>query len=203
MDEKILEEYKELQSLEAQDSLDDIQRVRLDSLKLVEQVEKTISEKTKKDLDSALAQKDHYRTKFEKEEADRKTLEDKLNKKGEAGDSGLNVEDYIDISASLEGLDQREKEFLARQHKLTGKPLPEIRKEEDFQLWQSAHRAKLEKENALAPSSTQTETDKPSTLEDRIAKASSIEEKEKLLTEAGLYKAPRPRPDRVHIGNQR
>src|SRR3990167_1914049 len=58
----------------------------------------------------------------------------------------LDVEDYIDISASLEGLDQREKEYLAEQHKLSGKSLGEIRKDENFNLWQSAYRDKVEKE---------------------------------------------------------
>lgn len=117
----------------------------------------------------------------------------------------LNVEDYIDISASLEGLDQREKEYLAQQHKYTGMPLSEIRKNEDFLLWQGAHRNKVEKEKlTLAPSSKQSESDQPRSLNDRLSTA-SLEEKEAILTKAGLYKTVRPRSDkdRAYIGPQR
>lgn len=114
--------------------------------------------------------------------------------------SALNVEDYIDISTSLEGLDQREKAYLAQQHKLTGKPLGEIREDEDFALWQSAYRAKVEKEQlSLKPSGTQSESDRPMSFTEKLSKA-SVAEKEQLLSEAGLYKSPRPRTDRVDLG---
>lgn len=111
----------------------------------------------------------------------------------------LDVEDYIDISASLDGLDQREKEYLALQHKLTGKPLKEIRQDEDFQLWQSAYQTKKEKELSIRPTGTQTEAEKPKSLTDKLATA-SMEERERLLEEAGLWKTPRPRADRTNIG---
>ena len=112
----------------------------------------------------------------------------------------LGVEDYIDISAALEGLDQREKTYLAREHKLTGMPLDEIRKSEDFSLWQSAYREKVEKERlTLEPSSKQSEADKPKSLTEKLASAISVEEKEKILAEAGLYKSPRVIKDRTQI----
>lgn len=134
----------------------------------------------------------------------------KLNRKAIAYDTNktrptvtktnLDVGDYIDISASLEGLDQREKEYLASQHKMTGKPLAEIRKDEDFNLWQTAYREKAEKEKlSLKPSGTQSESDKPMSFKEKLQSA-SLEEKEALLTEAGLYKSPRPRVDRVDLG---
>lgn len=114
----------------------------------------------------------------------------------------LNVEDYIDISASLEGLDQREKQYLAEQHKLSGKSLSEIRKDEDFTLWQSAYRAKVEKEAlTLKPSGTQSESDRPKSFTEQLKNA-SLAETEKLLAERGLYKSPRPRVDRVNLGRQ-
>jgi hypothetical protein len=115
----------------------------------------------------------------------------------------LDVEDYIDISASLEGLDQREKQFLATQHKLTGKSLSEIRKEDDFLLWQSAYRQKVEKERTLSPTGTQVESDKPMTIQEKLKRATSYAEKEKILTEAGLYKSPRPKADRFKVGEER
>lgn len=114
----------------------------------------------------------------------------------------LDVEDYIDISASLEGLDQREKEYLAKQHKLTGKPIKEIRNDEDFTLWQGAYRQKVEKELTLKPSGTQPESDKPKTLSEKLATA-SMAEKEQILIDAGYYKPTRPRTDRVDIGGKK
>lgn len=138
-----------------------------------------------------------------KAEADRKKLEVELNKIQKGEKVALDVEDYIDISASLEGLDQREKEYLAKEHKLTGKSLSEIRKDEDFELWQTAYRAKVEKENlAIRPSGTQGESERPKSLIDKLATA-SIDEKEAILREAGLYKENRPRADRVDIGIRR
>lgn len=201
MDE-LQKELQELQNLESQGALDDTQKARLAGLPgLIAEAEKTASEKIKTDLASALAQKEHFRTKFEKEEAERKALEEKL--KGNTGNKSLDVEDYIDISASLEGLDQREKEKLAREHKLTGKPLSELRKDEDFLLWQSAKRQKEEKERlTLKPNGTQSDSERPKSLTERLATA-SLADKEKILKEAGLYKENRPRADRTYIGNQR
>lgn len=119
-----------------------------------------------------------------------------------ASTKSLDVEDYIDISASLEGLDQREKSYLAEQHKLTGKPLTEIRQNEDFQLWQSAYQAKVAKEKALKPSGTQEDSGKPLTVAERLARTTDMAEKEKILTEAGYYKSPRPKGDRSSIGGK-
>lgn len=124
----------------------------------------------------------------QKAEAEKRELEAKL--KASKSSNTLDVEDYIGISASLEGLDQREKEKLAYEHKLSGKPLKEIRESEDFNLWQSAYRVKAEKERAaLAPSSTQAESDRPVGLKDKLKNA-SIQEKEKILVDAGLWKPP-------------
>ena len=97
----------------------------------------------------------------------------------------LDVGDYIDISASLEGLDSREKEYLAKQHKMTGQPLTEIRKSEDFNFWQSSYRQKAEKEKAsLAPSTKQPDDDSPISMEEALSNATTIAEKEKILSEA-------------------
>jgi len=113
----------------------------------------------------------------------------------------LEVDDFIDISASLEGLDQREKEYIAQQHKYTGKSLKEIRNDENFLLWQTAYQQKVEKEKALAPSNKQTETDRPKSLLDKL-KGASFEDKEKILSERGLYRTVRPRADRQFIGGK-
>jgi hypothetical protein len=157
---------------------------------------------TNPDLTSALVQKEKYRERFEKAEAERKALEEKLNEQTRRGTVPLAVEDYIDISTSLEGLDAREKAFLAEQHKLSGKALSEIRQGEDFQLWQEAYRQKQEKENALRPNATQAVEDAPRSLADRLRTA-SLSEKEAILKENNLFKEFRPRADRGSIGNTR
>ncbi len=199
--DKIQLELQELTKLESDGSLDDTQQSRFDELKAIDSALKAVETKNKKDLESALAQKDHFREKVEKTEADRKALEQKLNEAAnQTPKKSLDVEDYIDISASLEGLDQKEKERLAKEHKLTGRPLSEIRKDEDYLLWQSAYRDKAEKERrAMPPSTGQGEADKPKTLVQRLAEAKNLDEKEKILFENGLSKRPRQRPDRVEI----
>jgi hypothetical protein len=126
--------------------------------------------------------------------------ENKKLKEQSKTSSGLDVSDYIDISASLEGLDQKEKEYLAKQHKLSGESLKDIRNSEDFALWQTAYRAKVEKEQlAMRPSSTQSESEGPKSFTEKL-KTASLREKEELLRSAGLYKDPKPRPDRVDLG---
>lgn len=120
--------------------------------------------------------------------------------RAKAQSAPLAVEDYIDISAALDGLDGREKAFLAEQHRLTGKPLREIREGEDFQLWNSAYRTKLEKEAALKPSTTQANESGPMSLAERL-RGASISEKEQILRELNMYKESRPRADKVNIGN--
>lgn len=136
----------------------------------------------------------------QKAEADKKALESKLKEAHQNASKGsLDVGDYIDISASLDGLDQNEKEYLAQQHKYTGTPLKEIRNDKNFLLWQRAYRQDVEKERTLSPSNKQTETERPRTLTEKLAGA-SMEEKEKLLRDAGLYKDVRPRADRQNIG---
>lgn len=137
-----------------------------------------------------------------KAEAERKAALDQLDRaKKEGGTVPLGVDDYINISTALDGLDPREKARLAEEHKNSGKPLKEIRESEDYQLWQSAYRAKLEAENALKPSSTQAVEEGPKTLTDRLKNA-SIDEKEALLAEAGLWRSPRPKADKVDIGKK-
>lgn len=126
--------------------------------------------------------------------------ENKRLKEQTKSDSSLDVQDYIGISAALEGLDQKEKEYLAKQHKLSGDSLKDIRNSEDFSLWQSAYRQKVEKEQlSIKPSGTQSEAELPKSFAERL-KSASLADKEKLLEEAGLYKNPRPRADRVNLG---
>jgi len=150
------------------------------------------------ELKTALIQKKKFREKLEATEA---KLAEALKRKADPT-SPLDVEDYIDISASLDGLDQREKSYLAEQHKLSGKPLKEIRESEDFQLWNEAYRARQEKEAALKPNSTQELEDAPQTLTSAL-RGKSIEEKEAILRAQGLYKDKRNKADKTDIGQKR
>lgn len=165
--------------------------------------EDVIEEEAKTDKFEELYKNQKIRA--EKAETERKALEEKLNaaiKSDGKAKEGLDIEDYIDISASLEGLDKREKEYLAREHKLTNTPLPEIRESEDYKLWQSAYQAKVEKEEkTLKPNGTQSDSERPQSLTDQLTGA-SLADKEKMLKDAGYYKSPRPRTDRINIGDQ-
>lgn len=196
MNEKQSQELEALEALETAGTLEDVQKERYEELKEI----KALSEKAKA-ADSLQVQKEKFREKAEKEEAERKALEAKLNEhiREPGSKAALDVVDYIDISASLDGLDQREKTYLAEQHKLSGKPLKEIREGEDFQLWQNAYRAKQEKERALKPNSQQPVEPPPKSFAERLRDA-SIAEKEAMLKEAGLYREARPRADRTKIG---
>lgn len=183
MDTKIQNELQELQNLETAGTLDDSQQSRLIVLKQLDEAEKTAQQKSK-DLESALAQKEHFRTKLE--DTEKKHAQELEALKKDSQKVGLDVSDYIDISSSLDGLDQKEKEKLALEHKLTGKPLSEIRNDEDFLLWQGAHREKVQKDKALSPNTNQDEIEKPKTLEQRLAAANTQEEKGKILDEYGI-----------------
>lgn len=159
-----------------------------------------------KELKSALAQKDHFREKFEKAEKERKALEERLRKAAAAGTNpdraSLDVEDYIDISNALSGLDREQQAYLSEQHKLTGKPLSEIRESAAFKRWDAGYQAEQEAERALHPNSAQPEADLPKSAREKL-KGASLAEKEKLLAEMGLWKHPSPKSDRVKIGDTR
>lgn len=208
MNEALKAELLELQNLESAGTLEDDQKPRLELLTSFEQAEKTALEKSK-DLESALAQKEHFREKHEKEEAARKALEDKLNKanEGQSSTKSLEVDDFIQISASLEGLDQREKEYLAEQHKLTGQPIGDIRKGESFLMWQEGYKMKVERERALKPNDTQPDGNAVKTVSSELRRIqssgnfrASLSEQEKLLEQSGLYKSSKPNPFKSSIG---
>lgn len=158
-----------------------------------------VVEEVETEVDPGVEARRQLTARAKKAEAALKVLEAKLSKSASENRKTLDVEDYIDISASLEGLDGREKERLAKEHKLTGRPLKEIREDEDFKLWQSAYKQKVEKDRSLKPSGTQTISDKPTGLAEQINSA-DMAKKEELLKKYGLYRDPRPRSDGRRIG---
>jgi len=98
----------------------------------------------------------------------------------------LDVDSILEVQTATKGLDADEVEELRLRAKATGESLTEARKNDNFVLWREAKKAKVAKEKALKPSSTQTESSKPKTLEDRLAEAKTFEEKEKILSEVGM-----------------
>lgn len=204
MNERQVHELQELSTLEAAGTLEEAQKLRLEELKAF----KTMiddGEKTKKDFASAEAQKKHFREKFEASEIARIAAESKANatqpKGGNGEGNALGIQDFIDISTSLEGLDQKEKAYVAREHKMSGKPISEIRKDDDFLLWQKAYREKLEKEKqTIIPNSKQPDDDSPISLEDAL-KGKTLEEQAKLLEEhAGYSIGKKSITERVRLG---
>lgn len=172
--------------------------------------EESVADESNSDLKANLDKEKEARRELtaraKKAEANNKVLEAKLNAL-KSNKSPLDVEDYIDISASLEGLDSREKSYLAEQHKLTGRPLKEIRNDEDFLLWQSAYQIKVEKDRALKPSNAQPESDRPRNLVETLAEIdrtydprTAAAKKAEILERAGLHTTPRPKTDRSNIG---
>jgi hypothetical protein len=161
-----------------------------------------------KELQSALVQKDRFKEKLVQSDAEIEKLQKELSKlqaqapKGpEEKGAALDVSDYIEISSTLNGLDQVEQDYLARQAKATGQSLKALREGEDFQNWQIGHAAKLEKEAALRPDTAQPVEDEPQNMGEALAKA-NLAEKEKMLVEAGLYKENRRTAERSDIGSK-
>lgn len=118
-------------------------------------------------------------------------------------ESDIDSIDQIKLGKKLHDYSDDELDFVT-EHAKSKKPEDVLKALENpfVQAGIQAHREKLEKEKlALTPSSTQSESDRPKTLQERLVGA-SLEEKERILSEMGLYKNPRPRADRVNIGKQ-
>ena len=113
MDKQIQNELEELQKL-SEAERDEIQLNRLEELTKLADAEKT-AEKSK-ELQSALAQKEHFREKAEKFEARVKELEEKANpnepfSKGETPQSPL---DIVKLGKALNKYDETEVDFIIR-----------------------------------------------------------------------------------------
>ncbi len=138
---------------------------------------------------------ENYRIRAEKAE---KALK---HKPQEISKEGVDSIDLIKLGKKLQDYSDDELDFVTEFAK-SKKPEDVLRALENpfVQKGISAYREQLEKERlSLKPSSTQSESEQPKSLIERL-KTASLAEKEKLLKEAGLYKEYRPRADRVNIG---
>jgi hypothetical protein len=121
--------------------------------------------------------------------------------RNEVKDSSVEALDFIKLGKKLQNYSDEEIDFATEVAKSKSPDaILAALDNEMVQLAISARREKLEKEQlALKPTGTQSDSDAPRSFSERLATA-SVADKEKILTEAGLYKSPRPRADRVNLG---
>jgi len=151
----------------------------------------------------------------EKAESERKALEKKLNElQSNVSPQTTNQSqetsalELIKLGKKLENYSEDELEF-ATEYASSKKPeaILEALDNDMVQMAINASREKTLKEKALKPTGTQGDSEKPSSLTDKLVQAKSgnldaeLDAKEKILTAAGLYKSPKVRPDRTHIGS--
>lgn len=117
-----------------------------------------------------------------------KRLKAEINNKST---DSLGIDEIVMTTSALKDLDRREQEKALLESKLTGKKVNEVISDEDFKLWQTAYRSKVEKEQAaLKPSNKQLEEDRPKSIAEQVANA-DLKTMEEVLAKAGLYKDPR------------
>lgn len=105
--------------------------------------------------------------------------------------AGLDIDEIVMTTSALKDLDRREQEKALLESKLTGRKVNEVISDEDYKLWQSAYRSKVEKEQAsLKPSNKQLEQDRPKSLVEQVT-GTDLKTMEEVLAKAGLYKDPR------------
>ena len=163
--------------------------------------EKTEEDKSK-DLQSALAQKDHFRTKAEKLEKELQAIKsskkEEPEKLWEAPNDPLEI---VRLGKTLKDYTEEETEFIIRNASSKDiKGIMEAEKDVWVRTAIKAQREKVVKEKALNPSTQQPEPMKERTFTEKLKEA-NLSEKEKLLEEVGLWKSPRVRPlkDRIPL----
>lgn len=112
------------------------------------------------------------------------------------------VEELADVVSIFNGLDQKERSRLIQEKKMTGKSYEEVLKSDDYSLWQTAYKKKMEKDKALAPSTRQASQPlnarefgdkwKSGSLKKEDWAAMSAKERESALVGMGLVKDYRP-----------
>lgn len=124
-----------------------------------------------------------------------------LQKQPQETGSSVDALEFIKLGKKLQDYADEEIDFATEVAK--SKRPEDILKALDNEMVQlaiNARREKVEKEKlSLKPTGTQSDSDKPKSFTERLASA-SLADKEKLLAEAGLYKSPRPKADRVNLG---
>ena len=188
MDENIQKELEELQNLPEAER-DENQQNRFKELTSWTEAEKTATDKSK-ELESALAQKEHFRTKFEKTEAEKKELEIKLGGAGQAQTISQDPIVIAKLAKALSSYDEDETSFIISHAKgkfntLTPSPdqIIEASKDEKVQILIQAEREKVLKAKQVpapsSPSSVQIQPD----AEKAVREGKELEEVEKRYKE--------------------
>jgi hypothetical protein len=104
-----------------------------------------------------------------------------------------NPSEIVQILSAFDGLDASEKSRLIQEARLKGISLEDAKKDEDFVLWQTAKRQKVEEEKKVIPPSTKQGED-ISSPQAKIRRFKSgemtSEEEEDFLVETGAYRRP-------------
>ena len=114
--------------------------------------------------------------------------------------SPVDALDFIKLGKKLQDYSDEEIDF-ATEYAKSKEPnaIMQALENEYIQLAFEAKRQKVDKEKSLTPSGKQSEMEKPKSFMDKLRSA-DLSSAEKMLEEAGLYKSPRPNPNRKNIG---
>ncbi len=103
-----------------------------------------------------------------------------------------NIDAILEVQEATRDLDTTEIAELKMRADALKVPLTEARRNENFLLWQKAHKEKVDKENIPLPSTTQGNVQKEKTLKDM-----TLDERTAYFEKIGLItKQIRPRPSR-------
>jgi hypothetical protein len=157
------QEFEELQNLEEKDTLEQNQGGEPEALidNSGEEVKDKPQEKWQKELQSALAQKEHFRRKAEKLEAERRALEQKLTSAGQGSYMPTDPLEIVKLGKALGNYSEEEVEFIIRhaQDKTT-QGIINATKDEWVQAAIQARRAKVAQEKERLEPSTRTSPSK-------------------------------------------
>ncbi len=142
-------------------------------------------------------EKRYYARMKESEDIAKKAKLDLAKAKEDLAKAKLPISDIdaiLEVQSSTRDLDTEEVAELKLRASSLGISLSEARKNQNFSIWQKAHREMVEKEKALAPNTNQGEVEKPKSIDERFKAAKTQEEKEKQLDEYG-WNPLKPRRD--------
>lgn len=143
---------------------------------------------SKAEFDKFVKQQNQFFERFKKLEKGAKP-EKKPEEEAEVKSKDMSSDEISTALAAFEGLDSSERARLIQEAKLKGVSLEEARKDEDFGLWQQAHKKRVEKDN---PPSTSTKQAADSTsVKGRVEKFKSGQmtekEEDEFLMETGIW----------------
>ena len=146
---------------------------------------------TREEFDEMKKQNSQFFERFKKTDA---KLEDYIKKNvvtSKEGKASIDPAETARIMVALGGLDSAEQNRLIQEAKLKEISLEDARKDEDFVLWQTAHKEKVEKDKGLTPSTKQqsggSTTSKARTEKFKAGLMTEKEETE-FLEDAGVLK---------------